>query len=137
MIYEKNSISYPSSNRYNQIFEYMFIFTKNKLKTINLIKDKKNKWAGSSTWGKLSSRNKQWDLVQKEKIIIKPFGIRNNIWKYNTGKGFSIKDQIAFQHPATFPEQLANDHIISWSNENDIVYDPFIGRGLQLRWQSC
>ena len=41
----------------------------------------------------------------------------------------SSKDKVAFKHPAIFPEQLANDHIISWSNEGDIVYDPFMGSG--------
>ena len=35
----------------------------------------------------------------------------------------------AFGHPATFPENLAHDHIISWSNEGDVVYDPFLGSG--------
>ena len=28
-----------------------------------------------------------------------------------------------------FPEQLANDHIISWSNEGDVVLDCFMGSG--------
>ena len=32
-------------------------------------------------------------------------------------------------HPAPFPEQLAQDHIISWSSEGDIVLDPFMGSG--------
>ena len=41
----------------------------------------------------------------------------------------STADKIAYQHSAIFPEQLANDHIISWSNENDLVYDPFMGSG--------
>jgi site-specific DNA-methyltransferase (adenine-specific) len=38
-------------------------------------------------------------------------------------------EKIAFEHPATFPEKLANDHIVSWSNEGDLVYDPFMGSG--------
>jgi DNA modification methylase len=33
------------------------------------------------------------------------------------------------QHPASFPEQLAHDHIISCSNEGDTVLDPFMGSG--------
>ena len=45
------------------------------------------------------------------------------------GKGKSSLDEVAFQHPAIFPEQLANDHIVSWSNEGDLVYDPFMGSG--------
>ena len=60
---------------------------------------------------------------------MKPFGVRTNIWRYNNGKGFSTKDKIAYEHPAIFPEKLAQDHIISWSNEGDIVLDPFCGSG--------
>ena len=62
----------------------------------------------------------------------KPVGkdkIKGNIWYYVTGKNHSTKDEIAFQHPAIFPEQLANDHIISWSKPHDIIFDPFMGSG--------
>ena len=38
-------------------------------------------------------------------------------------------DTAAFNHPAIFPEKLANDHIISWSNKGDLIYDPFMGSG--------
>ena len=61
--------------------------------------------------------------------IRKQYGVRFNIWSYSTGGGNSSKDKIAFQHPAIFPEQLAYDHIISWSNKGDLVYDPFMGSG--------
>jgi DNA modification methylase len=58
----------------------------------------------------------------KDRIVErKPFGKRNNIWRFDTQKNT--------EHPAPFPEQLANDHIISWSNENDLIYDPFMGSG--------
>ena len=47
---------------------------------------------------------------------------RYNIWYFqNVNKYIS--------HPATFPEHLANDHIISWSNAGDLVLDPFMGSG--------
>ena len=55
------------------------------------------------------------------------YGERNNIWYFNQTE--SIKDKIAFNHPAIFPESLAMDHIKSWSNEDDIIYDPFMGSG--------
>ena len=127
MIYEKNSCAFPSSNRYNQIFEYMFILSKGKPKCINLIKDRKNRWLKS--FGKSSNRNKNGTLTQKEVIRVKEFGIRNNIWKYNTGFGYTTLDKYAFEHPAMFPEKLAKDHILSWSNENDIILDPMCGSG--------
>jgi DNA modification methylase len=132
MIYEKNSISFPSKTRYYQIFEYMFVFSKGKPKTINLIRDKKNKWAGVKYWGDISARDKDGKLVTNENkrdYKVPEYGVRNNIWRYNTGKGFSSKDKEAYEHPAIFPEKLAEDHILSWSEPGDIVLDPFIGSG--------
>jgi DNA modification methylase len=126
MIYEKNSSAFPANrngNRYTQIFEYMFVFSKGKPKC-NLISDKKNKWAGFTNWGNNTQYNKKGELVKTNNIKPVPeFSPRNNIWKYTVG--FNDKTN----HPAVFPEQLANDHILSWSNENDIVYDCFAGSG--------
>jgi site-specific DNA-methyltransferase (adenine-specific) len=51
------------------------------------------------------------------------------VWGYSTGKGKSSSDTIAYKHPAIFPESLARDHILSWSNEGHIVLDPFMGSG--------
>ena len=133
MIYEKNTSSFPArrdSKRYTQIFEYMFVFTKGKIGTGNLICDKENKWAGHTNWGKNTQRGK--DGILKETSNIKPVpkkSPRNNIWRYVVGGGFGTKDKTAYKYPATFPEQLATDHIISWSNESDVVLDPFIGSG--------
>lgn len=133
MIYEKNTSPFPArrnGNRYTQIFEYMFVFCKGKIKTANLICDKPNKWAGHTNWGKNTNRGKDGEL--KETTDIKPvpdFSPRNNIWKYNVGKGFNSSDKESHQHPAIFPEQLAEDHILSWSNEGGIVLDPFCGSG--------
>ncbi len=113
MIYEKNSPAYPArrdGNRYTQIFEYMFVFAKGKVANNRLICDKPNKWAGHK------------DFSGKLKNPVPDFSPRNNIWKYTTSfNGVS--------HPAPFPEGLAYDHILSWSNEGDIVYDPFMGSG--------
>jgi site-specific DNA-methyltransferase (adenine-specific) len=133
MIYEKNTSSFPAKrtgNRYTQIFEYMFVFCKGKIKTSNLICDKPNKWAGHTNWGKNTNRLKNGEL--QETTDIKPvpdFSPRNNIWHYNIGKGFNSSDKESHNHPAIFPEKLAEDHILSWSDENDIVLDPFSGSG--------
>ena len=134
MIYEKNSSSYPASaksNRYTQIFEYMFVFSKGKPKTSNLICDKPNKWAGHTNWGKNTKR-----IGENEQLVevgnIKPvpdFSPRNNIWRYVNGGGFASKDKIAHKHPAIFPEELVRDHLMTWTKEGDLVYDPFIGSG--------
>jgi len=132
MIYEKNGSSFPAKrdgNRYSQLFEYMFVFSKGKPKTSNLICDKANRWAGYTHFGKGSIRNKKGELVERNIKPIPEFSPRNNIWKYNTGKNYSTKDKIAFQHPAIFPEKLAGDHILTWTNEGDVVFDPMAGSG--------
>ena len=128
MIYEKSAFANPSSNRYHQIFEYMFIVSKGAPKVFHPIKDKPNKT--EYDFGK-SRRNKNGDMVniQKERIPVAAFGMRWNIWRYVTGHGNSTQDIMAFKHPAIFPEKLATDHILSWSNEGDTVLDPFTGSG--------
>lgn len=112
MIYEKNSPAYPANrngNRYTQIFEYMFVFAKGEVPK-QLIIDKPNKWAGHK------------DFSGKLKNPVPDFSPRNNIWKYTTSFN-------GIKHPAPFPEQLAADHILSWSSEGQLVYDPFMGSG--------
>ena len=134
MIYEKNSMSMPDRNRYYNCFEYMFVLSKGKPKTANLIEDRKNRWAGASSFGERSQRQKDGSLKKNGKGIVKDFGARFNIWRYNTGAGYSTKDEIAFEHPAIFPEKLARDHVYTWSNENDIIYDPFMGSGTTAKY---
>jgi len=133
MIYEKNGCAFPArrdGNRYSQIFEYMFVLSKNKKPRVaNLIADKPNKWVGYTHFGKGTIRNKDGKLVERNIKPIPEYSPRNNIWKYITGKNYSTKDKIAHEHPAIFPEKLAEDHILSWSDEKDIVLDPFCGSG--------
>jgi DNA modification methylase len=136
MIYEKNGSSFPSrrdGNRYTQIFEYMFVFSKGSPKSVSLICDKENRWVGYTSFGKLKIRDKNGNLKEREMKPVPEFSPRNNIWRYSTGKNYSTKDEVAFQHPAIFPEQLAKDHIISWSNKGDLVFDPFAGSGTTLK----
>ena len=97
--------------------------------TYNLIEDRKNRFP--ERWGKgRKVRNKDGSFSYRDNYKSKEFGRRFNIWKYNNGgQGYGCSDNFGQMHPATFPEQLANDHIISWSNENDVVFDPFMGSG--------
>ena len=129
IIYEKAGTAPPHKNRYFNAYEYMFVLSKGIPNTINLIEDKPNIWANHSTYGEVTRREQDGSLTPKGKKIVKPFGVRTNIWRYANGKGFATKDDIAYQHPAIFPEKLVADHIISWSNEGDIVLDPFMGSG--------
>ena len=128
MIYEKNSSTFPAradSKRYSQIFEYMFVFVKGKIRDdIKLIADKKNKWFGWTNWGQHSQYDTDGNLVKAKNIRpIPEFSLRTNIWKYSV----SFNDKTG--HPAVFPEKLAEDHIRSWSCEGDLVLDPFMGSG--------
>jgi len=128
MIYEKNSSSMPNPNRYFQVFEYMFVLSKGK-PSCNLIKDKKNNTAGSSRRRHYRDK-KTGKMVYRDDVnIVGEYGRRGNIWKYDVGYMKGSVDKITFKHPATFPEKLAEDHIISWSKEGDIVLDPFVGSG--------
>jgi len=124
MIWEKDAPQFPDHKRYGQVFEYMFVFSKGEPKALNRIQDRKNKSFGR----KVTGTNRQSDGSTKRASCygqaIKEFGIRFNVWKLPNTKGNHKTG-----HPATFPEPLANDHIITWSNEGDTVLDPFMGSG--------
>ena len=126
MIYIKSGgLNSGSLKTYQQKFEYMFVLSKGIPKSINLIKDRKNKHTEPRTKMK---RQANGEYVKQE-VQIAEYGVRYNFWEYRTGKHHSTKDEVAMSHPAIFPEKLAHDHIISWSNESDTVYDPFMGSG--------
>lgn len=115
-------------NRYEQKFEYMFVLSKGKPKTFNPIMEE-SKYAGTSKKAR-TFRHTGEDLEEThQKGEVKSYKIKGNIWFYPTGYQKSTKDKIAFKHPAIFPEQLAHDHIISWSNEGDVILDCFSGSG--------
>lgn len=124
MIWIKDGGGAIGSNKcYTQNFEYMFVFSKGSPKSINLIYDKPNKSYGIDRSG--TGRRKADGTIKIEnRKPNKQFSRRNNWWyipvKKQKGTG---------NHPAVFPEQLANDHILSWSKECDLVFDPFTGSG--------
>jgi len=128
MIYAKNNPIPLTHNRYEQSFEYMFIFSKGKPKTFNSIKEV-CKMAGKINRGTM--RNSATDdlmIKHGHGLPCKEDKIKSNIWFYSVGSMVS-KEKESFKHPAIFPEQLVTDHIFSWSNENDLIYDPFMGSG--------
>lgn len=130
MIYHKNGAAFPEVGRYAQVFEYMFVFLKGKKPhTVNLLKDKPNRWAGSSTFGNPSKRNVDGSLTKKKRFKVGKYGFRYNVWYINNGKGYSHSDDYGHLHPASYPENLAEDHILTWSNPGDIVLDPMCGAG--------
>jgi site-specific DNA-methyltransferase (adenine-specific) len=121
-IYQKQNYKPVNAKRYDNVFEYIFILSKGKPKTFNPIMVEKARVK------KESGKYRQKDGTFKESIReANKLKKHTNIFSYSIGG--HIADKIAFKHPAIFPEQLANDHIISWSNENDLVYDCFMGSG--------
>lgn len=115
------------ADRYEQHFEYMFILSKGKPKTFNpiMVESKRAGWAnGTSTFRKGGD-----DLVANtRKAPIAATKKKGNVWNYAIGRRGST-DALASKHPAIFPEALARDHILSWSNAGDTVLDPFLGSG--------
>ncbi len=130
IIYEKNSSSFPQSKkskRYTDVYEYCFVLTKGKIRQdIQLLCDKPNKWAGHTNWGKMTSYNKDGKVSNSKGFIdpVPEFSKRKNIWRYNTAVEVDKNT-----HPAKMPEKLAVDHVLSWSVEGDVVFDPFMGSG--------
>lgn len=123
MIWHKpNCFNFGSNDCYRQSFEYMFIFTKGHIKTRNLIKDVPAKMAGKSVKGARKHVDGSRD-TDVPGFIVESFKKRDNVWD------IMVAQDRGTNHPAVFPEELAHDHIISWSNEGDLVYDPFMGSG--------
>jgi site-specific DNA-methyltransferase (adenine-specific) len=118
--FKPNCFNFGSNNCYKQSFEYMFVFSKGKPKAINLIKDIPNASAGKVMKGGRKHSDGSRDIVPN--FVGSEYKRRFNVWSINV----SAK---TYGHPAIFPEQLAKDHIVSWSNEGDVVLDPFLGSG--------
>jgi len=145
MIYAKPNCPFPANVRYNQQFEFMFVLSKGLPKTFNPLKELKAEKEIQKILNKKmrveskSFRNKDGSVERADSDVrmldrlkrssCKIDKTRGNVWVYASGYMISSKDSEAFKHPAIFPEELAMDHILSWSNEGDIVYDPFMGSG--------
>ena len=124
MIYSKPNFSAVGAlkTKYAPTFEYMFIFTKGKIRTFNPIKDRKCKTAGHKKSGTIRQKDGTMKRMSNEGWVQPEYGQRFNVWNINP-------ESRGKDHPAPFPEKLAHDHIISWSNEGDTVLDPFMGSG--------
>ena len=132
MIFKKqNPIPQIYRKRYNNEFEYMFVLSKGAVKTHNpIMVDCAH--AGlelNGTTYKNYSKNRQ--IREKPAKPVREKKIKGNIWEYVVGK--KQEDQEAREHPAPFPCGLARDHILSWTNKDDIVFDPMSGSGTTVR----
>lgn len=125
MIYRKKNTPFMRSNAYTNAYEMMFVLSKGKPTTFNPLKEPTQRQGYE-----MLPHNKLPDGINKKKLgELKKEKTRTNIWSYAVGLGGTTNDKIAFQHPAVFPEKLANDHIESWSNPGDLVLDPMCGSG--------
>lgn len=128
MIWNKEQSGFSAvgalSVRYAPVFEYMFILSKGRPKTFNPLKDRKNKSHGRIIVG--TGRNADGTIkpMSNPGKLVPKFGQRFNVWNMSAEMRRGIHD-----HPAPFPEPLARDHILSWSNSGDVVLDPFLGSG--------
>lgn len=135
MIWNKGSCRFPEVNRYYPTWEYMFVFSKGKPKTAQLIEDRKNIYHESKVARQSQIRTKDGRMVENSANRIDPnrkikeIGVRFNVW---TDAVASSTDERT-GHPAMFPESLVKDHIRTWSNPNDLILDPFMGSGTTLR----
>ena len=125
MIWKKtNPFNFGSNNCYIQSFEYMFVFSKGKPKSINFIKDRENKTFDKGNTFKYIGRDQKTDKMrtQNRTRSFDKMGKRHNVWEHIGSTNYK-------EHTATFPVALIEDHILSWSNENDLVLDCFMGSG--------
>ena len=122
MIYQKAGTGMAGSLKcYIQTFEYMFVFSRGPISTVNILRDRPNVRAGKVNRNR-ARRNVDGSWKQQRETVNEDFGRRFNIWRYGHA-GVNVG------HPAVFPEALAEDHILSWSNPGDTVLDPFLGSG--------
>lgn len=134
MIYRRETIP-MSSNRYQPEWEYMFVMSKGAPKSVNLLREpsRLHLW-GRPELGRSKSQRGQ-DGEHKQRSHRKRTAetkVRGNVWQYNPRPN-PAQDPAKWGHPATFPDTLASDHIQSWTNQGDIVLDPFAGIGTTLQ----
>jgi site-specific DNA-methyltransferase (adenine-specific) len=124
MIWNKGGFSAVGAlrTRYAPVFEYMFVFTKGKIRAFNPIKDRPNKNAGKTITGTVRNADGSLKAMSSVGNVLAEFGQRFNIWDISPHRQRG-------GHPAPFPLDIALDHIASWSNPADIVLDPFAGSG--------
>ncbi len=129
MIYQKKNTPFMRSNAYTNAFEFMFVLSKGSPKTFNPLKEKTVRHGFE-----MVVYNKGSDAVNRKNLKeLKKEKTKTNIWSYAVGMGGTTSDRIAFQHPAVFPEKLAEDHILSWTNEGELVFDPMCGSGTSCK----
>jgi DNA modification methylase len=135
MIFQKSYIP-KTHRRYEQAFEYMFVLLKgekpnafNPIMQDNLKFGKKKSRGKNEATARLEKTSASAGVLKSAGTLTKEKSIAPNVFYYPVGYNLTSKDKITFQHPAPFPEKLAEDQIYSWSDIGNLVYDPFGGSG--------
>lgn len=132
MIYRKANPIPKNHRRYEQAWEFMFVFSKGKPRVFNPLMDP-CKCAGKINRGTMRNEGKdELSIKHGHGKPVKATKIRSNVWTYSVGAAATATDSLWSAHPAVFPLQLARDHIASWSGTGDVVFDPFAGSGQTL-----
>jgi site-specific DNA-methyltransferase (adenine-specific) len=126
MIWNKGVPTTPTESRYYAVWEFMFVFSNGRPKTLNLLEDRPNVTVGSERQSITNIRKVKRDYTVSKNFVTKELGRRFNLWTINPYSE-------SIDHPAIFPIRLATDHILSWSNPGELIIDPFMGSGTTLR----
>ena len=122
MLYLRTNVNFPDAVRYENGFEYMFVFSSGCPKTFNPIKDRPNKYAGLAMHGTDRQRDGSLKPISGLGKLVNRNGKRFNWW-------FLTNNQPDNGHPAPMPYAMAADQITSWTHEGDTILDPFMGSG--------
>ena len=121
MIWRKtNPMPKVKTKRYFDVFEYMFILSKGQPKTFNPLMQPTK--LGGKTYDSTVKKITKGKERQRKTFILNTERYKDNIWECAIAQNKT-------EHPAVFPKSLIVDHITSWSNKDDVVYDPFMGSG--------
>ncbi len=121
MIWRKtNPMPKVKTKRYFDVFEYMFVLSKGQPKTFNPLMQPTK--LGGQVYDSTVKKITKGKERTKKTFVLNMERYKDNIWDCAIAQNKT-------EHPAVFPESLVSDHILSWSNEGDIVYDPFMGSG--------
>lgn len=115
------------SRRFRVDHEYILIFFKGKRpKTFHkepLMVPSKH--AGKIYTGTDRLTNGGFKVIKAK--AVNPLKCRGTVWRYATSNAEGNK--LKLQHPATFPDKLAEDLILCFSDPGDVVLDPTCGSG--------
>lgn len=130
MIYCKDSVSFPDSNRYLPAFEFMFVFSKGAPHCFHGIRDRVNKWAGSAVHGTHREQDGSLRRASRHGQPVPDRGLRLNWWLMKTAS--QERERTGDTHPAQMPYAMASAHVRTWTNPGEAVVDPFMGSGTTL-----